>query len=107
MVCGKGPGERWEDNGELGADPKRALHGRCRSVNIFLQAEGRVKPWEPCRKLGLTACHQRLDGAKAGEASVKEDCGKKPGGHQETDPDSSSRLGSSGWGRPEPCLECL
>lgn len=57
--------------------------------------QSRVKPQEPCRKLGLAACHRRLEGTRAGEASIREDSGKNPGGNQENprgnqqmDPDS-------------------
>ena len=83
------------------------MHGRWRSLNVLLQAKDRVEPLEPCRKLGQAASRQRLDGTRAGEASVREDYGKTSGSSQETDPDWSSGLGSSAGGSPEPCLECL
>lgn len=55
----------------MGADPKRTMHSRQKSSNIFLQVEEGVKSLEPCRKLGLAALYQRLGKAKAGEVSIR------------------------------------
>lgn len=65
---------------ELRAHPKRTVYGRQKSLNIPLQAEEKVKPLEPCRKVGLAALHQRLDEARAGGVSIRR-LGQKPRGY--------------------------